>query len=415
MRFAVVLLAIAAAGCSSYGRRVAEVPAGVDGYRLLSRAAHLPQGRVTADCGPEALCAVLSYFGKRADVNELTLRLYRPELEGTLSTVMAQAARERGLAAEYKYGHVSRLRQAVDEDRPTIIMVEVKARVFHFFVISGYNLAKSEIVCEDYGGAKYLVGFEELEKGWTGSGRYLLELRVAKAEDDVSVGFDYESQGEYGRAMDFYERALKQEPEHADAMIGLANCLYAKTETKKARELYERALKIAPDNPTLCNNLADLYIATGVDAAVAERLASRAVAILEDRRRDYERELTQVHPVHRAAIELDAANAALDVAGALGTLGQARLAAKRALPAIEAWRSSMEAFDAGVKKIPPSRPEAEDAPDWRARRLVQIGKAHQSLEMRDDAIADYRRALESAKDPGLRKSIGRDLDALTRP
>lgn len=387
-------------GCAGPWKQLPALPAdaSAQGYRIVSRPAPLPHGHVQADCGPEALCAVLRYYGRPADVDEVTARLYRRELKGTLSIALAPMAREKGLAAELKYGNLNQLKHAVDSDAPSIIMVEVRQnpKFFHFFVVVGYNDAKLEVVCESYDGGKYLISYETLEASWRAADYFWLELREAKADDDAELGVEYETKRDYKRAMPFLLRALESDPRHVEALLSLGNCLNETGDLKGARDAYERALRESPDHPKVCNNLADLYVRIGGPLDEAERLAAKAVQGLEQWKVRFETELAKAHPAIVKAVKKDIADTTLDLAATLGTLGQARSAAGRHAAAIAAWEASLALI-----------PEGES--DWRARRMYAIGQSYEQLRRLEDARRQYRLALEIVQDPALKVKLEQRL------
>jgi len=389
-----VVLALAAAalvGCAGYGTLVGSVPTDAD-YRVVTRPAPLPRGRVTADCGPEALAAVLAFHGKPADVDEITRRIYRADLKGTLSTAIAPMAREKGLAAELKPGGVARIREEVGKDAPCIVMVEVRPKLFHFFVVVGYSDGRQQIVCEDYDGAKRLIAYEDLERSWEGAGRFLLALSLASAASEADLGREFEARGDFKRAIEHYRRALKHDPADVDALVGLGTCLHQAGDHAGAREAYERAMRVAPEEPTLCNNLADLYVAMGVRAEEAERLAGLATDAFMKERKRLRDELATAPAAQRRAIQEELKNVDLNVASAFGTLGQARSANGRHELAIAAWKASLDVM-------------ALDEFDRRARRLLDIGVSYEKLSMPREARLHYAQGLEVARDPALRARL----------
>jgi len=82
----------------------------------------------------------------------------------------------------------------------------------------------------------------------------------------------------------------------------------------------------------------------------------------------------------------------LDLADALGTLGQALAFADRPVPAIAAWTAALDHY-----------PLTES--DARARRLLEIGLAQRRISMPADAKRTLERALAEAKDARLRERI----------
>jgi hypothetical protein len=67
-------VALASTGCSGIGSTIQRLPddAAARGYVVLPKPVTLPRGRLTAECVPESLCAVMNYWGKPASVEELS-------------------------------------------------------------------------------------------------------------------------------------------------------------------------------------------------------------------------------------------------------------------------------------------------------------------------------------------------------
>src|SRR5207244_12425361 len=69
------LVAALLASCSSIGDKIDRLPdnARARGFVTLSRPVALPRSRLTSDCGPESICAVINYWGKPASLKEISL------------------------------------------------------------------------------------------------------------------------------------------------------------------------------------------------------------------------------------------------------------------------------------------------------------------------------------------------------
>src|SRR3954471_19048107 len=83
-----VVAAALVSGCSGIGSTVDRLPddAAAKGYVVLPKPVSLPRSRLTAECVPESLCAVMNYWGKSASVEELSYYGRMSTLNGMLST-----------------------------------------------------------------------------------------------------------------------------------------------------------------------------------------------------------------------------------------------------------------------------------------------------------------------------------------
>jgi len=79
------------------------------------------------------------------------------------------------------------------------------------------------------------------------------------AEEYFRRGLDAEKEGSHERAVDFYERALNENPDHEGACFNLAVLYDRRAEDAKAIELYERICTSPPVHLNALMNLAVLY------------------------------------------------------------------------------------------------------------------------------------------------------------
>lgn len=378
----VLLLSVS---CSGIGTRLSALPldAAARGFVTLSRPVILPQSRLTADCGPESLCAVIAFWGKTATVEEVSRRLRNPLLQGVFSTDIPPLARERGLKATLSEGNVDRLKRALDRGVPPIVMIDSGGGNRHFFVATAYSDLERAVICEDYGESKRLVGYDELDARWERAGRLLLELEPSTADADFHAGANLEASGQVEEAASLYRRALTAQPDHYDARVGLGNCLLHLGRHEEALAEYRRAREADPRDPRVANNLANLLVELKRDLPEAEKLAEDAVA-------KYRSALREAHREPQARAERD-------LAYALGTLGQARAAQGRHALAISAWKASYD-------HLP-----LTDA-DPRARRLLEIALSCRALSMPAEARKHLESASREARDHALRARIEEALN-----
>lgn len=123
---------------------------------------------------------------------------------------------------------------------------------------------------------EFVDDYPKNKHGWELIGRVYLGIeRVGTAEeafrraldidDDmvdavVGLAFSLQMQGEQTEAQDLYERALRIDPDHANALSRLA-VLYAIHQHNKERaiQIAERATELQPDNPAFFANLCLVY------------------------------------------------------------------------------------------------------------------------------------------------------------
>src|SRR3954451_14477789 len=79
------------------------------------------------------------------------------------------------------------------------------------------------------------------------------------AEEYYKHGLDAEKDGNHEKAVDFYERALNEKPDHEQGAFHLAVLYDRRAEDAKAIELYERVCTSPPVHLNALMNLAILY------------------------------------------------------------------------------------------------------------------------------------------------------------
>jgi tetratricopeptide (TPR) repeat protein len=369
------------------------VDAAAKGYVLLSKPVSLPQSRLTAECVPESLCAVMNYWGKSATVEELSYYGRLSTLNGMLSTQVPVLARQKGFRATFVEGSVGKIKNAIDRGVPPIIGVESGGGNYHCFVVIGYSDKEQTIVCEEYKDSKRLIPYEEIEALWQPAGHLMLEIEVSRADELFTDAANLEAKGRYDEAARLYRKALDADKTLYEARLGLGTCLFFQHKPEEALKEYQAALAMNGADPRVCNNLANVYLELKRDLSEADRLAGKAVDAYEaafQRIRlsaDAEQE-----PAVRAVRQKEARTAELDLADALATLGQVRAAAARHDLAVAAWKASID-----------HTPLTQF--DLRARRHYDIAQSCKALNMPAEARRHLEAGLNEAKDPDLRARL----------
>ena len=364
---------------------------------VLPRPVALPKSRLTADCGPESLAAVMDYWGRPADVQDVSQKVRDPRKVGISSADASLVALLRGLKATYVDGSVGRIKRAIDRGVPPIIMVESGGGLFHFFVVTGYNDREHVIVCEEYGAGKRLIGYEELEPVWRKPGHFMVEIEASKADDLYREAGIRESKGLHAEAEVLFRKALELDPEHYESRVGLGNALLYLGKLEPALAEYRKARETNSADPRVLNNLAHLLLELKRELPEAEAMAWRAVeeytTVFTRARREAELETV---PAFRAARQREALRAERDLAHALGTLGKARAAGGRHQVAIAAWEASYDHL-----------PLTDSF--FRALRLFEMGLSYRAAGMPAEGRARLERALAESPDPAQKAAIEAEL------
>lgn len=360
---------------------------------LLPKPVTLPQSRMTAECVPESVCAVMNYWGKVASVEELSFYGRSSNLNGMLSTQVPILARQKGFRATFVEGSVGKIKNAIDRGVPPIIGVESGGGNYHCFVVIGYSDPDQVIVCEEYHDSKRLIPYGEVEEIWQPAGHLMLELEVSRADELFADGANLEAKGRYSEAALLYKKALDLDKTLYEARLGLGNCLYFQHKLDEALEAYKLAHEANAADPRVCNNLASVLLDLKKDLAEAETLAGKAVEEYEAGLKRAREAVAQEQNEAARTIRLkDSANAELDLADALATLAQARSVNGKHELAIGAWKAAIDHTPLTLF-------------DVRAKRLYEIGFSYQALNMPAEARRHQEAALREARDPDLRAKI----------
>jgi Tfp pilus assembly protein PilF len=123
------------------------------------------------------------------------------------------------------------------------------------------------------------------------------------ARANVSNGYNALVRGAYDMALDFYERALREEPNSVLAMLGRGAALQKQGKTEDARMAYEQVLKVDPANREALSNLTTLLV---------ERSPNEALGKLQDLEKQYPRFSPITAQIGLTYAKLGAMNEALD-------------------------------------------------------------------------------------------------------
>jgi len=107
----------------------------------------------------------------------------------------------------------------------------------------------------------------------------------------LSLGVAYERKGEWESAIKEYEAASRKLPM---AYTYLGNVYFQKNEFQVAEEYYRKAIKKDPENADAYNNLAWLYFTKKEQLEEAEQLALKAMELNPSKRDIYQDTLDQI-------------------------------------------------------------------------------------------------------------------------
>ncbi len=110
-------------------------------------------------------------------------------------------------------------------------------------------------------------------------------------EEHVNLGVVYEREGRYDDAVREYRKASERLPV---AILYMGNAYFLKGEFGKAEACYRKAIREDPDNADAMNNLAWLYYRLGRNLDEAESLVLKAIEARPDRADAYRDTLVKI-------------------------------------------------------------------------------------------------------------------------
>jgi tetratricopeptide (TPR) repeat protein len=110
-------------------------------------------------------------------------------------------------------------------------------------------------------------------------------------EEHLNLGVTYEKNGELDNALKEYHAASRKLPL---AYLYIGNIYFQKAELDKAESYYKKAIKKDPENADAYNNLAWLYYNKKERLDEAERLVVKAIDLNPSKRDIYEDTLKKI-------------------------------------------------------------------------------------------------------------------------
>lgn len=130
------------------------------------------------DCGPAALACVYNFRGLQQDVEEISKRVYSRRQKGSLNLGLLIDAREQGLTATMYSGSFEKIKDAIDNETPLILMVSEGGDSLHYVVVVGYEGQHvAAIVVHDGYQPNKRYEREAFDAKWRATGYCTIEIR----------------------------------------------------------------------------------------------------------------------------------------------------------------------------------------------------------------------------------------------
>ncbi len=128
-------------------------------------------------CGPAALAGILAFHGHPVNMQDITARIYLPELGGTLPMDMESFAREAGFTTLSSSGTLDALKTYVRKGMPVICMLDLGFGLYrqpHYITVIGFDDVNAVIIEHDGSKPNSLMRYDAFMKAWDRAGRWML-------------------------------------------------------------------------------------------------------------------------------------------------------------------------------------------------------------------------------------------------
>ena len=238
-------------------------------------------------CGPAALATVLVASGVDVTPDALAEAIFLPARQGTLQLEMLAGARRQGRLAVTLPGQIEALLREVAAGRPVVILQNLGlafAPAWHYAVVVGYDLARSEIVLRSGVTQREVMALRTFEYTWARGERWAFvalapgELALTASEEAATLAsVAFERVAAPAQALRAYEAAAQRWPASLTLAVGRGNTLYASGRKEDAVAVFEQAA-LAHASAAAWINLGNITLELG-RVTQARRAAQQALAL----------------------------------------------------------------------------------------------------------------------------------------
>lgn len=238
-------------------------------------------------CGPTTLAEIYNYYSFAITPEQIAPKLFIPGKDGSLQLEMVAASRQYNFLAYAQRGSLRQIIQLVDEARPVIVLQNLSIAwlpMWHYAVVKGYDLVKSELILHTGVTANHRVSFELFERTWQ-RGDYWMFVPVPAGDISehfdpftyIQAAYDLMQVGKDAAAIDSLQSATKHWPQQWLSFLLLGN-YYLHKELPEALKWYKQGLAYGQNQASYLNNYAYGLAVAGCQKS-AETLIQQAVVL----------------------------------------------------------------------------------------------------------------------------------------
>jgi ABC-type bacteriocin/lantibiotic exporter with double-glycine peptidase domain len=139
-------------------------------------------------CGPAALASVISFWGQQVNMEQIKVRVYLPELRGTLPMDMERFLHERGFRTISSAGTLAELKKRVRDNVPVICLLDLGFSLYrrpHYVTVIGFDDMDGVLIVHDGMNANKVIGYAKFMKEWGRAGNWMLiALKETQPSED---------------------------------------------------------------------------------------------------------------------------------------------------------------------------------------------------------------------------------------
>ncbi len=128
-------------------------------------------------CGPAALAGILAFWGRPANLDKITAKVYLPELRGTLPMDMENFVKDEGIESASSSGTLEELKAHIRRGIPVICLLDLgfgPYRQPHYVTVIGFDDVNAVIIAHDGVKENSLIRYDTFKKEWDRAGNWML-------------------------------------------------------------------------------------------------------------------------------------------------------------------------------------------------------------------------------------------------